>query len=228
MDKAQFFVSPTGSRRVRVWTNISNPEISNGDVEVLGTHGMSPLSTLGYIGRLFDLAAQANRPLIFSTVLCNHEYDYEFETQLLGCFPNFATHLFVVVYEWSTWGRGTVILLNTTDNRFVTFSFHECVPEKMGEFWSIERRQDRVAKFEQWAFLDLDATFSGWPTIRTNARRELARRHASLYSSANAVADLDIARIIHQDMANVIALRQDLCLFNAAYAKYSQILNVPE
>lgn len=106
----------------------------------------------------------------------------------------------------------------------VTISFHECVPEKMGEFWSIGRRQDRLAKFEQWAFLDLAATFSGWPTIWTNARRELAQRHASMYSSANAVADLGTTRIIHQDMANVIALREDLRLFIAAYAKYSQIL----
>lgn len=106
----------------------------------------------------------------------------------------------------------------------VTISFHECVPEKMGEFWSIERRQDRLAKFEQWAFLDLTATFSGWPTIWTNTRRELAQRHASMYSSANAIADLGTTRIIHQDMANVIALREDLRLFIAAYAKYSQIL----
>lgn len=30
----------------------------------MGTHGMSPLSTPGYIDRLYDLAAQANRPVI--------------------------------------------------------------------------------------------------------------------------------------------------------------------
>jgi hypothetical protein len=106
----------------------------------------------------------------------------------------------------------------------VTISFHECVPEKMGEFWSIERRQERLVKFEQWAFLDLAATFSGWPTIWTNARYQLAQLHASMYSSANAVANLGTTRIIHQDMANVIALREDLRLFIAAYAKYSKIL----
>lgn len=106
----------------------------------------------------------------------------------------------------------------------VTIIFHECVPKKMGEFWSIGRRQDRLANFEQWAFLDLAATFSGWATIWTNARRELAQRHASMYPSANAVADLGTTRIIHQDMANVIALREDLRLFIAAYSKYSQIL----
>ncbi|KAF5695039.1 homeobox transcription factor [Fusarium globosum] len=228
---------------------MSNPELPNG---------------------LYNLAAQANRPVIL------------FETQLLGCFPNFPIHLLADIYESSTWGRGTVILPNTTDERSVAFlanypqvqrashsqkgpkdeitpaqvnflpilcwcssverpktgsqqdtqriaivvtiSFHECVPEKMGEFWSIGRRQDRLAKFEQWAFLDLAATFSGWPTIWTNARRELAQRHASMYSSANAVADLGTTRIIHQDMANVIALREDLRLFIAAYAKYGQIL----
>jgi hypothetical protein len=62
---------------------------------------------------------------------------------------------------------------------------------------------------------------SGWPTIWTNAPREHAQRHPSMYSSANAVADLGTTRIIHQDMANVIALRKDLRLFIAAYAKYS-------
>ncbi|KAF5252667.1 hypothetical protein FANTH_2357 [Fusarium anthophilum] len=184
----------------------------------LRTRAKSPLLTptkpeIHLQGSLFDLAAQANRPLIFNTVLCNHGNDHDFRTELLGCFPNFTTHLFVDVYGSSTWGRGTVILLNTTDKRavaflanypqvqeasrsqsepkdditpaqvnflpilcwcssieqpvagsqqgtkriavVVTFSFHECVPKKMGEFWSIERRQDRVAKFEQWAFLDL-------------------------------------------------------------------------
>ncbi|KAF5645171.1 homeobox transcription factor [Fusarium sp. NRRL 52700] len=282
MEKAPMSPSPTGTRSVRVWTNISDPEIPNEYGEVLGTHGMSPLSTPGYIGRLYDLAAQANRPLILNIVLRSHEYDHDFETQLLGCFPNFPIHLLADIYESSTWGRGTVILPNTTDERSVAFlanypqvreasrnhsdlkgeitpaqvnflpilcwcssvehpvvgnqqstakiaivvtiSFHECVPDKMGKFWSMERRQDRLAKFEQWAFLDLAATFSGWPTIWTNARRELAQRHASMYSSANAVADLGTTRIIHQDMANVIALREDLRLFIAAYAKYSQIL----
>ncbi|CVK91477.1 uncharacterized protein FMAN_09571 [Fusarium mangiferae] len=278
MDKAQFSPSLTGSQSVRTWTNLS----TNGYGEELGTHGMSPLSTPGYIDRLYDMAAQANRPVILNIVLGTHQYDHDFETQLLGCFPNFPIHLLADIYESSTWGRGTVILPNTTDERSVAFlanypqvqgasrsqrgpkdditparvnflpilcwcssverqvagsqqdtqkiaivvtiSFHECVPEKMGEFWSIGRRQDRLAKFEQWAFLDLAATFSGWPTIWTNARRELAQRHASMYSSANAVANLGTTRIIHQDMANVIALREDLRLFIAAYAKYSQIL----
>ncbi|CZR42748.1 uncharacterized protein FPRO_10051 [Fusarium proliferatum ET1] len=261
---------------------MSNPELPNRFGEEMGTHGISPLSTPGYIDRLYDLAAQANRPVILNIALGTHEYDRGFEIQLLGCFPNFPIHLLADIYESSTWGRGTVILPNTTDERSVAFlanypqvqaashsqggpkdditpaqvkflpilgwcssverpitgsqqdtqriaivvtiSFHECVPEKMGEFWSIGRRQDRLAKFEQWAFLDLAATFSGWPTIWTNARRELAQRHASMYSSANAVADLGTTRIIHQDMANVIALREDLRLFIAAYAKYSQIL----
>ncbi|KAG4274719.1 hypothetical protein FPRO04_09083 [Fusarium proliferatum] len=278
MDKEQFSPSLTGSQSVRTWTNLS----TNGYGEELGTHGMSPLSTPGYIDRLYDLAAQANRPVILNIVLGTHQYDHDFETQLLGCFPNFPIHLLADIYESSTWGRGTVILPNTTDERSVAFlanypqvqgasrsqrgpkdditpaqvnflpilcwcssverqvagsqqdtqkiaivvtiSFHECVPEKMGEFWSIGRRKDRLAKFEQWAFLDLAATFSGWPTIWTSARRELAQRHASMYSSANAVADLGTTRIIHQDMANVIALREDLRLFIAAYAKYSQIL----
>ncbi|KAF5652427.1 homeobox transcription factor [Fusarium sp. NRRL 25303] len=261
---------------------MSNPELPNGFGEELEAHGMSPLSTPGYIDRLYDLAAQANRPVILNIVLGTHEYDRGFEIQLLGCFPNFPIHLLADIYESSTWGRGTVILPNTTDERSVAFlanypqvqgasrsqggpkdeitpaqvnflpilcwcssverpktgsqqdiqkiaivvtiSFHECVPEKMGEFWSIGRRQDRLAKFEQWAFLDLAAAFSGWSSIWTNARRELAQRHASMYSSANAVADLGTTRIIHQDMANVIALREDLRLFITAYAKYSQIL----
>ncbi|KAF5560724.1 homeobox transcription factor [Fusarium phyllophilum] len=272
---------------------MSNPERPNAYEEVLGTHGMSPLSTPGYIDRLYDLAAQANRPVILNIVLRTHEYDHDFESQLLGCFPSFPIHLLADIHESSTWGRGTVILPNTTDKRceltsvsivilavaflanypqvqgagrsqggpkdestpaqvnflpilcwcssverlvagsqhstkktaiVVTISFHECVPEKMGEFWSIERRQDRLAKFEQWAFLDLAATFSGWPTIWTNARRELAQRHASMYSSTNAVTDLSTTRIIHQDMANVIALREDLRLSIAGYAKYNQIL----
>ncbi|VZH95771.1 unnamed protein product [Fusarium fujikuroi] len=278
MDKEQFSPPLTGSQSVRAWTNLR----TNGYGEELGTHGMGPLSTPGYIDRLYDLAAQANRPVILNIVLGTHQYDHEFVAQLLGCFPNFPIHLLADIYESSTWGRGTVILPNTPDERsvallanypqvqaashsqrrpkdditpaqvnflpilcwcssverpitgsqqdtqriaiVVTISFHECVPEKMGEFWSIGRRQDRLAKFEQWAFLDLAATFSGWPTIWTNARRELAQRHASMYSSANAVADLGTTRIIHQDMANVIALREDLRLFIAAYAKYSQIL----
>ncbi|KAF5663394.1 cytochrome b2 mitochondrial [Fusarium circinatum] len=261
MEKAPFSPSPTDTRSVWVWTNMSDPKIPNG---------------------LYGLAAQANRPLILNIVLRSHEYDHDFETQLLGCFPNFPIHHLADIYESSIWGRGTVILPNITDERSVAFlanypqvreasrnhsglkdeitpaqvnflpilcwcssveqpvvdnqqntgkvaivvtiSFHECVPEKMGEFWSMKRRQDRLAKYEQWAFLDLAATFSGWPTIWTNARRELAQRHASMYSSANAVADLGTTRIIHQDMANVIALREDLRLFIAAYAKYSQIL----
>lgn len=60
MDKAQFSPSPTGSRGIRVWTNLS----TNGYGEELGTHGISPLSTPGYIDRLYDLAAQVNRPVI--------------------------------------------------------------------------------------------------------------------------------------------------------------------
>ncbi|KAF5667671.1 homeobox transcription factor [Fusarium denticulatum] len=275
---------------------MSNPRVPNGYGEVLGPHDMSPLSTPGYIDRLYDLAVETNRPVILNIVLRAHEYDHDFETQLLGCFPNFPIHLLADIYESSTWGRGTVVLPNTTDARYyafkltdmsivilavaflanypqvqgatcsqskpedemtpaqvnflpilcwcssverlvagsqqstqriaivVTISFHACVPEKMGKFWSIERRQDRLVKFEQWAFLDLAATFSGWPTIWTNARRELAQRHASMYSSANAVADLSTTRIIHQDMANVIAFREDLRLSIAGYAKYSQIL----
>ncbi|KAF5542052.1 hypothetical protein FMEXI_7656 [Fusarium mexicanum] len=192
MEKAPFSPSPTDTRSVRVWTNMSDPKIPNG---------------------LYGLAAQANRPLILNIVLRSHEYDHDFETQLLGCFPKFPIHLLADIYESSTWGRGTVILPNTTDER--------C------EFWSLERRQDHLAKYEQRAFLDVTATFSGWPTIWTNARRELAQRHASMYSSANAVADLGTTRIIHQDMANVIALCEDLRLLNVTYAKYSQILNVP-
>lgn len=64
MDEAQFFPSPTGSRGVRVWTNLSDPEKPSGYGEVPGTHSMSPLSTPRYIDRLYDLAAQANRPVI--------------------------------------------------------------------------------------------------------------------------------------------------------------------
>jgi hypothetical protein len=106
----------------------------------------------------------------------------------------------------------------------VLISFDGRVPQKLHDFWGPRRRQERLNKFEQWVFLDLAATFSGWPTIWTNARLELARRHASMYSSAHAVVDLDTTRVIHQDMANIIALREDLRLFVAAYEKYQKIL----
>lgn len=43
---------------------MSNPELPNGFGEEIGTHGMSPLGTPGYIDRLYDLAAQVNRPVI--------------------------------------------------------------------------------------------------------------------------------------------------------------------
>jgi hypothetical protein len=43
---------------------MSDPEIPNKYGEVLEAHGMSPLRTPGYVGRLYDLAAQANRPVI--------------------------------------------------------------------------------------------------------------------------------------------------------------------
>ncbi|KLP19531.1 Uncharacterized protein LW94_5776 [Fusarium fujikuroi] len=273
MDKEQFSPPLTGSQSVRAWTNLR----TNGYGEELGTHGMGPLSTPGYIDRLYDLAAQANRPVIlpatgvlpqlshppFSGYLRikhmgkRHGYSAKHPRRemltdasivilavaLLANYPQVqaASHSqrrpkdditpaqvnFLPILCWCSSVERPITGSQQDTQRIaivVTISFHECVPEKMGEFWSIGRRQDRLAKFEQWAFLDLAATFSGWPTIWTNARRELAQRHASMYSSANAVADLGTTRIIHQDMANVIALREDLRLFIAAYAKYSQIL----
>jgi len=98
----------------------------------------------------------------------------------------------------------------------VLVSFDEVVPQKMGEFWRLPYRQDRLWSFEQWAFLDIAAAFLHWPEVWTRARLELGRRHAAMYSTTNPVIDLDTTQTIHQDMSNIIALREDLRLFIAA------------
>ncbi|KAM7183714.1 hypothetical protein V8F20_012519, partial [Naviculisporaceae sp. PSN 640] len=107
----------------------------------------------------------------------------------------------------------------------VLLAFDERVLSNMRDFWTLPKRQERLSRFEQWAFLDLAVVLSDWPVIWANARRELADLHNSMYSSSNAViADLGTTRIIHQDMAAIISLREELRLFIAAYAKLRQIL----
>lgn len=95
----------------------------------------------------------------------------------------------------------------------------------MRDFWTLPKRQERLARFELWAFLDLAVVLSDWAVIWANARRELADLHNSMYSTGNAaIADLSTTRIIHQDMATIMSLREELRLFIAAYAKLRQIL----
>lgn len=48
-----------------------------------------------------------------------------------GAFPTFPIHLLADIYESSTWGRGTVILPNTTDERCKYFSSYEVVSTEL-------------------------------------------------------------------------------------------------
>ncbi|OCL04689.1 hypothetical protein AOQ84DRAFT_415622 [Glonium stellatum] len=107
-----------------------------------------------------------------------------------------------------------------------------CIDDKVPEIISRhyranQGRQGRVRDSPSWVFLDMFIAFSPWSEIWDLARRGLMSREGQVQGKAKASSLLQLTRDLHQDRANVIALREDLRLHIKSVQKFVKIMSSP-
>ena len=68
-----------------------------------------------WISTQFNAASAGKLPLILSIVLQDPTKSEVLAQKLSGCFRNFPVHFLQDLHQTTTWGRGTVVLPNLTE-----------------------------------------------------------------------------------------------------------------
>jgi hypothetical protein len=87
------------------------------------------------------------------------------------------------------------------------------------------KRVARLRESPEWILLDLEVILLSWTDTWDLARQELVARTVDVNASWHKSDLFNLTKFLHQDIANIIALREDLRLQKTTTQRYQRLLD---
>jgi hypothetical protein len=144
-----------------------------------------------------------------------------------------ASVKFTPVLIWICWGVTDADSESTFYNRrnedapiIFILSPDESIKIKLANhFRDNDRRLQRLQAFPEWILLDLEILLSKWTDIWDLARRELVLQNWHVNCKWRQSQLFNLIKMLHLDIANIIALKEDLRLQKSATLRFQKLLS---